>query len=182
MSTPHQPGPRLEQFALPERLDTSSAAHPFTAEELEAAWTEWSGYSPVLADVMLVLGRTGLRWSEARAVTVGDADPELIKVDKAASEGSTLRRFPACQVRCVPVADRVRPVVRKLLAGRGADELLFTTSLGSQLNRSAVLRRLNWRETGHGRGLPDLRATAAFLWLCEGVEPVTVRTWLGATR
>ncbi len=180
MNTPHQPGPRLEQFALPEGLD-AGPVHPFTAEELEAAWSEWSGYSPVFADVLLVLARTGLRWSEARAVTVGDTDPELIVVDKAASEGSALRRLPAGQIRLVPVAARVRPVVRQLMAGRDDDELLFTDSVGSQLNRGPVLRRLNWPETGRGRRLPDLRHTAAYLWLAEGVEPGAVRAWMGAT-
>ena len=155
---------------------------PFSATELESAWSEWSGYSPILGDVMLVLARTGLRWSEARVVTVADAEADRLLVDKAASETGSLRRLSGCQVRVVPLALRVRPVVRRLVAGRDGEELLFTTSLGSPLERRAVLRRLNWTETGHGRRLNDLRQTAAALWLAEGVAPSTVREWMGPTR
>lgn len=155
---------------------------PFSATELESAWSEWSGYSPILGDVMLVLARTGLRWSEARVVTVADAEADRLLVDKAASETGSLRRLSGCQVRVVPLALRVRPVVRRLVAGRDGEELLFTTSLGSPLERRAVLRRLNWTETGHGRRLNDLRQTAAALWLAEGVAPSMVREWMGPTR
>ncbi len=157
-------------------------AQPFTATELEAAWADWSRYSPVLADVLLVLARTGLRWSEARAVTVADADPERLIVDKSANEGSALRQLGPDQVRWVPVPTRVRPVLRQLLVGRDGRELLFTTSLGCQLSRGHVLRRLNWGVTGRGRSLPDLRRTAESLWLAEGVSPQTVQVWLGPSR
>jgi len=173
VATPADPAP--ETAAAP-------GFRPFTADELEDAWLEWSGFSPVLADVMLVLARTGLRWSEARTVTVADADPEGIRVDKTASEGARLRHLPTIQVRHVPVAARIRPIVARLAAGRDAHELLLTTSLGAPLHRSAVLRRLHWAETGRGRRLHDLRRTAAYLWLEEGVDPATVRAWLGPTR
>lgn len=155
---------------------------PFTADELESAWADWSSYSPVLADVMLVLGRTGLRWSEARALCVADAEPGAIQVTTAWSEGAAERPLPTGQVRRVPVVHRIRPIIQRLLAERDSDELLLTTSFGSQLDRTAVLRRLNWAETGRGRRLHDLRHTAAFLWLSEGVSATDVRTWMGPTR
>jgi len=103
-------------------------------------------------------------------------------VDKTAHEGGALRRLPATQVRQVPVAARIRPIVERLAAGRDAGELLLTTSLGAPLHRSAVLRRLHWPQTGRGRRLHDLRHTAAYLWLEEGVDPATVRAWLGPHR
>ena len=156
------------------------AAQPFTADELEIAWTEWSGYSPMLADVMLLLARTGLRWSEARAVTVADTTADAIVVDKSASEGRIVQPLPDGAARTVPLATRIRPLVHRLVAGRDDDELLFTTSLGAPLRRAAVLRRLNWSETGHGRCLDDLRHTAARLWLEEGADPAAVQEWLGA--
>lgn len=158
---------------------TPAKIHPFTADELEAAWSEWSGYSLVLADVMLVLARTGLRWSEARAVTAADADAERITVSRSAREGRTARSYTAVRVRVVPVAPRVRPIVQRLLAGRDGEELLLATSLGEPLRRAPVLRRLNWPETGRGRRLQDLRHTAASLWLAEGAAPADVRDWLG---
>ncbi len=158
---------------------TAASVRPFTAEELEAAWGEWSGYSPGLADVMLVLARTGLRWREARAVTAADADAERITVARSAREGGSACRYPAHRVRRVPVDARVRPILQRLLAGRDADELLFATSLGEPLRRAPVLRRLNWPETGRGRRLQDLRHTAASLWLADGAAPADVRDWLG---
>jgi integrase len=155
---------------------------PFTALELEAAWTDWSGYSPTLADLMLVLARSGLRWSEACALRVADASPDELVVDKASSETGGLRVLPPGQVRHVPVPTRVRPIVRRLVAGRDAEELLFSAPSGGQLSRAAVLRRLNWTVTGRGRHLPDLRHTAALIWLEEGVSPGEVRSWMGPTR
>jgi integrase len=162
--------------------DAADEAHPFTAVELECAWAEWSGYSPVLADVMLMLARTGLRWGEARAVTVADVGGEGLIVDKSAGEGRAAHPLPCSLARIVPLAPRVRPLVRRLAVGRDADELLFTTSLGAPLRRAAVLRRLHWEETGRGRNLDDLRHTAASLWLAEGVAPSVVRDWLGTAR
>ncbi len=172
---PHPAGPDIIAPA-------PGSPRPFTAPELEAAWWEWSGYSPTLADVLLMLARTGLRWGEARVLTVADVQSDCIVVDKAAAEGGPTRRLPVARVREVPLAPRVRPIVWRLAAGRDADELLLTTSLGAPLRRASVLRRLNWSQTGDGRGLHDLRDTAAYLWLTEGVAPSTVRAWMGPTR
>lgn len=171
--------------ALPESEPASvtpAVIRPFSAVELESAWEEWSEFSPVLADVLLILARTGLRWSEARALAVADANGVFLRVNKAASEGGNTRLLPTSQIRRVPLVPRIRPIVDRLVAGREADELLLTTALGSQLHRTAVLRRLNWEQTGRGRRLHDLRHTAARLWLDEGVQPATVREWMGPTR
>lgn len=156
---------------------------PFAADELESAWREWSDRDAVLADVMLVLARTGLRWGEARALTVGDAvEASWLNVDKTASEGVVPRQLPCHQVRHVPVVPRIVDIVDKQTYHREPDELLLTTSKGAQLHRTAVLRRLAWSDTGRGRRMHDLRHTAAYLWLGEGVDPSTVRTWMGPTR
>lgn len=161
---------KLDQtlLTLPTAPDPASVttAHPFSAEELDLAWTDWSGYSPLLADVLLVLARTGLHWSEARRLMVADSRSEYLRV-----RGS--------HKRCVPVAPRVRPIVERLLAGRDGEELLFTTSTGEPLSRRDVLTRLHWSRTGRGRRLVDLRQTAAQLWLAEGACPSAVREWLG---
>jgi integrase len=63
--------------------------------------------------------------------------------------------------------------------GRAPHDLLFTTSGGSQLWRTATVRVLAWETTGQGRRLHDLRHTAACLWLSRGVEPGTVQAWCG---
>lgn len=158
--------PPLEPLAGPSAPVLAASVHPFSAEELEVAWSDWSGYSPLLADVLLVLARTGLRWNEARALAVADARTEYLTV-----RGS--------RTRWVPVAARIRPILERLLAGRDPEELLLTTSLGQPLDRAAVLARLHWAETGRGRRLVDLRHTAASLWLADGACPTAVREWMG---
>ncbi|GCE75409.1 hypothetical protein CBZ_04650 [Cellulomonas biazotea] len=69
--------------------------------------------------------------------------------------------------------------MRDFAAGKGAADLLLTTSQGAQLHRSAVLRAVHWTTTGGGRRLHDLRHTAACLWLSRGVDPGTVQAWCG---
>ena len=63
--------------------------------------------------------------------------------------------------------------------GREPDDLLFATEGGSRLHRTATLRAVNWRRTGLGRRIHDLRHTAAWLWLARGVDPGTVQAWMG---
>ena len=78
-------------------------------------------------------------------------------------------------------ADR-RPglsLVEACAAGKGPDELLFTTKTGHQLHASPVKRTVHWSTVAPGRRIHDLRHTAACLWLAKGVDPVTVQAWLG---
>ena len=81
--------------------------------------------------------------------------------------------------RRVPIADRVLPLVQVCAAGKGPDDLLFTTRTGHQLHASAVKRAVVWSTVASGRRIHDLRHTAACLWLSKGVDPVTVQAWLG---
>lgn len=155
---------------------------PFGEDELESAWHEWRDHDEVLANVMLVLARTGVRWGEARVLGVADVHGTELIVDKTASEGVAPRALPPSQRRRVPVVPRLRGIVTQLAADRDPDDLLLTTSRGAQLHRSAVMRSLAWAETGRGRRLHDLRHTAAHLWLEAGVDPATVRHWMGPTR
>jgi integrase len=168
------------------RVPRSSAEtvemRPWTEEELEAAFLEWREHDRRLAAVLLVLGWTGLRWAEARAVRVGDVmavpTPGLL-VHRSAPEGVGTKATKGRRSRRVPLADRVLPLVRQLAEGRLATDLLLTTERGSMLHRSAVLRSVHWQETGQGRRLHDLRHTAACLWLARGVDPGTVKEWMG---
>jgi integrase len=57
---------------VPRQSAVPTEVSPFTEEELEAAYRGWQERNPLLADVLLVLGWTGMRWSEARAVRVED--------------------------------------------------------------------------------------------------------------
>lgn len=155
---------------------------PFTEEELEAAYVEWSAVSPRLADVLLILAWTGLRWGEARSMRVEDVmeipTPGLL-VRRSQTEGQLVKSTKGRRGRRVPVANRVLPLVRSLMEGKASTDLLFTTEIGSQLHRSSVLRSVKWLRTGRGRRIHDLRHTAACLWLARGVDPGTVQAWMG---
>lgn len=156
--------------------------NPFTEDELEAAYLEWRQQDERLADMLLVLGWTGLRWGEARAVKVADVmeipTPGIL-VRRSQSEGIETKSTKGRRSRRVPLADRVLPIVESLAEGKRANDPLFTTKRGGLLNRGAVVRAVRWETTGQGRRLHDLRHTAACLWLARRVDPGTVQQWMG---
>jgi integrase len=165
---------------------------PFTEDDLEAAYERWCAVERMngtkrvrqvrLAGILLTLGWTGLRWGEARAMTVADfvevPAPSLL-VRRSAPEGVSTKATKSGRSRRVPLADRVLPVVRELAESKTGSEFLFTTEGGARLHRTATLRAVDWRTTGAGRRVHDLRHTAACLWLTRGVEVRTVQAWMG---
>jgi integrase len=167
---------------VPRQSHVPTEMSPFTEEELEAAYLEWQRQNARLADVLLVLGWTGMRWSEARAVRVEDLmqvpTPGLL-IRRAAPEGVGVKSTKGRRSRRVPIANRVLPLVSDLAAGKEPGDLLFTTTGGAQLHRTATLRALDWPRTSYGRRIHDLRHTAACLWLARGVDPGTVQAWMG---
>lgn len=177
-------GPGLASLGTrPAPPANPAAARPLNSEELDQAWGDWAQRDPHLADVMLVLARTGLRWSEARVLQVGDyvsSQPALL-VNKAASEGTVTRALAPERVRQVPLVDKVAPILARMATRRDVGDLLLTTKRGCQLHRTAVLRGLDWTRSGRGRRLHDLRHTAAHLWLAEGIPPAKVEAWMGHT-
>ena len=65
-----------------ERVEMS----PWSEAELEARYLAWKKYDERLADILVVMGWTGLRWAEARALTVGDialGDPPALRVQRS---------------------------------------------------------------------------------------------------
>lgn len=144
-----------------------------------------------LADILLVAGWTGLRWSELRALRVRDfveVPMPTVVVQRAAPEGVETKTTNSGRSRRAPVADRVLPLVRAMAAGREADAPLFVTSSGHRLHSTAFKRTLGWSTLAadpgwstlaDGRRIHDLRLTAACLWLERGVDPGTVQAWMG---
>lgn len=65
----------------------------------------------------------------------------------------------------------VLPSVPQMVAGKQDDELMVTIGNGARLYATAFKTATNWRATGRGRRLHDLRHTAACLWLEAGVAP-----------
>jgi integrase len=168
--------------SVPKPTEEAVEMNPFTETALERAHLAWSEHNERLADILLVLGWTGLRWGEARALQVADfvevPTPGLI-VRRNQPEGIERKRPKGRRSRRVPLANRVLPIVRDLAQGKAAHELLFTTTRGAMLHRSAVLRTLDWEQTSQGRRLHDLRHTAACLWLTRRVDLTTVQAWCG---
>lgn len=167
---------------VPKQSAESVEMLPFSEDELEAAYEGWADVDRRLADILLVLGWTGLRWAEGRALTVADLmeipTPGLM-VRRSAPEGVGTKSTKGRRSRRVPLANRVLPIVHTLAEGKQPGDLLLTTSRGATLHRSSVLRSVGWATTGQGRRIHDLRHTAACLWLARGVDPGTVQAWMG---
>ncbi len=167
---------------VPRSSEEQVEMRPWTESELEAAHQRWQLEEPHLADVLLLLGWTGLRWGEARALLVEDlveVPTSGLLVRRSAPEGVGTKATKGRRSRRVPLANRVLPIANRLADGKAASDLLVTTAGGARLHRSATLRTLRWSETGQGRRLHDLRHTAACLWLARGVDPGTVQAWMG---
>lgn len=167
---------------VPRQSKETTEMQPFSEPELEGAYERWQERNEHLADVFLVIGWTSLRWAEARSLRVSDLvevpTPGLL-VRRSDPEGVGVKSTKGRRSRRVPLANRVLPIVRRMAEGKDPGELLLTTATGAKLHRTAVLRSLNWEQTGAGRRIHDLRHTAACLWLARGVDLATVQTWMG---
>lgn len=151
--------------------------HPWTRAGLDARFAVWHTLHEDMAEVARFLGLTGLRWSEARALTVGDVSLvqfAAVTVQRARPEGVETKGTKSGKARRVPLADVLLPYVKKRMQGRGPDALLFPP-----LHRARFLDWLNWGETGQGRTIHDLRHTAVCIWLASGVKPGVVKSWAG---
>ena len=167
---------------VPKGRGVRTEIRPFAEDELESFHLAVTARNQRLADVLLVAGWTGLRWSELREVRVRDVvqvPMPVILVSRAAPEGVEAKLTKSGKSRRVPVADRVLPLVRACAEGKGPEDLLFTTQSGHRLHASVVKRSVAWSTVAPGRRIHDLRHTAACLWLAHGVDPVTVQAWLG---
>jgi integrase len=167
---------------VPRSAEPRTEMFPFSEDELERVHLRAAERDQRLADLMLIDGWTGLRWSELRAIRVRDlvqVPMPVLVVQRAEPEGVQVKGTKSGRSRRVPVADRVLPLVQALATDRQADERLFVTSSGHQLHASAFKRTLAWATIGEGRRIHDLRHTAACLWLSRGVDPVTVQAWMG---
>ena len=121
--------------------------------------------------LVLVLAYTGLRWGEATALRVCDIDLDRRRIDvhRAFSDvgGQLVLGTPKShQSRSVPVPPFIAAAIAEAVAGKRADDLVFTKRGGS------VLRLSNWRravflpararaEISERFRIHDLRHTAA---------------------
>ena len=170
----------------PTRVPKASAPrvemYPYSEAELETFYRRAADRNQRLADLVLIDGWTGLRWSELRAIRVRnfiEVPLPMLVVDRAEPEGVRVKTTKSDRSRRVPIADRVLLLIRACAEGRDPDERLFLTESGHRLHATAFKRTLNWAETAEGRRIHDLRHTAACLWLARGVDVVTVQAWMG---
>lgn len=96
---------------------------------------------PDVADMMLVAVASGLRISEIAGLAVGevDFDARVIRVRKQLGKTSPRVRVELKtrnSRRDVPFSAELAPVLEERAAGRGGDELLFTTGTGRPINTS----------------------------------------------
>ncbi|WP_447924580.1 tyrosine-type recombinase/integrase [Georgenia muralis] len=156
---------------------------PLPAHEFDAVVAQLAETNEVYADLVRVLGRTGIRWGEARAILVRDfveVPMPVLHVVRNQPEGTAAAKTPKSgRGRRVPLPDALVPVLRRFADGKSPEDLLLTRPGGGQLHRSMFVRRTGWSEVGRGRTLHDLRHTAACEWILRGVPLTTVQAWLG---
>jgi integrase len=151
-------------------------------------------YLPLFA----VLVGTGLRWSEATALTVADVDLDsrvpVVRVDKAwkrTGKGQSNEIGPpksAAGLRTVGLSPEVADQLRPLVDGRPASALLFTAAQGGVIRHDKfhsrvwqpMLDRLNTAGTMTKRPrIHDLRHTHASQLMAHGVPLNVVQKRLG---
>ena len=133
----------------PTRVPKASAPrtemYPFSEAELERVHLRAAGRNRRLADLVLIDGWTGLRWSELRAMRVRnfiEVPLPMLVVERAEPEGVRVKTTKSDKSRRVPIADRVLPLIRACAEGRGPDDRLFVTESGHQLHATAFKRTL----------------------------------------
>ena len=173
----------VKAAAPPKDRRARDVMRPLPALEFEAVVNDVATASDVYADLVRVLGQTGIRWGEARAMLVRDfieVPMPMVQVLRNQPEGTTAAKAPKSgRGRRVPVPDTLVPVLRRFAEGKGPDDLLLTRPGGGQIHRSTFVRQTGWSEAGRGRTLHDLRHTAACEWILRGVPLTTVQAWLG---
>lgn len=166
------------------RLPKSGNHRYLSTEQLHALADECGDYRTFV----LFLGYTGLRWGEATALRVRDVSLLQGRVTVARGvvevNGELIYGTPKSHAaRTVPVPAFLRDGLMLAAAGKGKDDLVFTTTTG------AVLRNNNWtprvlapaaKRAGLGSVTPHvLRHTAASLAISAGANVKAVQKMLG---
>lgn len=157
---------------------------PYNLAELRAVHAAMAERtSQTNADILLVLGLTGLRWGELSALRVRDVQElpyAALRPSRSKSDGAPLRIVTkGGQPRTVPMSDDVATIVFPLIEGRGPNELVFPNALGTFRAENNWKRDSHWDDVKRGRRVHDLRHTFATLALFNGVDIKTVQNWLG---
>ncbi|HAN25208.1 MAG: site-specific integrase [Microbacterium sp.] len=157
---------------------------PYNLAELRAVYAAMAERTTKSnADILLVLGLTGLRWGELSALRVRDVQElpyPALRPSRSKSDGAPLRTITkGGQPRTVPMSEDVAAMVFLLIDGRGPNELVFPSTVGSFRAENNWKRDSHWDDVKRGRRVHDLRHTFATLALSNGVDIKTVQNWLG---
>lgn len=181
-------GMRLPRTGETDRRDERFLTHAEFGRLEEALLEVNAHYWPLL----VTLVGTGMRWSEATALRVGEVDLDglgTVKIVRATKwvpgSGHDDDGVPKSKKsrRTIIAAWQVQDVLRPLLEGKKSSDLVFTSVTGKPV-RHATFHRLVWKPTiakadlGHVR-IHDLRHTHAS-WLLEfGMSLEQVQDQLG---
>jgi integrase len=161
----------------------SEGIETFTAQEFARTLELQHQLHPGLAAVTEFLSLTGLRWSELRALRVGDVQHErlpLIRVSRAHSEGYEEKGTKTGHIRLVPLTHRAGEIAAARAIGLNSEDYLFTSATGRQLRSGPFRCAVAWSTTTpRGRTIHDLRHYAASAWLRAGIPINQVAKWLG---
>ena len=167
----------------PRRVEPRKEPRPLSERELVEVAAKVAERGGVrLAKIVLLLGWTGLRPSEARELRVRDVVQVPVfglRVERARPEGHGVKVTKSGRSRFVPAPSHVAAIIRELAEGKGPDDLLVTTDRGGSLHANRFRASTGWDEFSEGRRLYDLRHTAVCLWLASGVPVSTVKEWAG---
>ncbi len=155
----------------------------FTANEFSRTLELQYRAHPRLAAVTEFLSLTGLRWSELRALRVGDVTIEpfpMLKVVRAHSEGYPENGTKTGRARSIPLTSRAAQIADSGVNDRDVGAYLFKSPAERQLHSPRFRAQVSWSTTAPaGRTINDLRHYAASTWLRAGIPVNQVAQWLG---
>ncbi len=165
-------------------LPGASHKHYLRHDELERLSEAAGDYRPLI----LVLGYCGLRWGEAAALRVRNVDMlrSRISVEGSLAEVAGDLHFGTTKThatRTVPLPAFLRGEIADCMAGKGRDDLLFTSPEGGPLRHANFRNRVFVKAT-LAAGLDSftlhgLRHTAASLAVSAGANVKAVQRMLG---
>ncbi|GCD91176.1 MobF family relaxase [Nocardioides sp. LS1] len=145
--------------------------------ELAVEFQTAHGRPPTAVESIALAQQANLETRQGKHAPRSEADQRAIWRAEAASVFGSERAIAEMVGTVLGVAAGTQDVT--MAEGKDRGELLFTTTGGAQLHRTATVRAVHWHRTSHGRRIHDLRHTAACLWLSRGVDPGTVQAWMG---
>ena len=112
--------------------------------------------------LVMVMAATGLRWGEATALQVRDVDVEHghLVISRAWKQGVGSRRVAGAPKsnaahRVVTLLGDTLAVIRPLIDGKAADDLVFTTTRGTTITHAHFHARI-WKPAGERAGIEPM--------------------------